>query len=73
MFFEAHMFMNVNVKKTDYKGISQMLATPGEGKRRDVRDGLSSFSLHSGILESWHPGVFYKRMYSCMTSTFLQR
>lgn len=51
MFFEAHMFMNVNVKKKDYKGLSQMLATPGEGARSGVRDGLSSFSLH--ILASW--------------------
>lgn len=43
--------MNINVKKIDYKVVSQMLATPGEGKRRGVRDGRSHFSLHN--LASW--------------------
>lgn len=61
--------MNINVKKIDYKVVSQMLASPGEGKRRGVRDGTVLTFLY--IL--WHSGVFYKRMYSCTTSTFLKR
>lgn len=43
--------MNINVKKIDYKVVSQMLATPAEGKRRGVRDGRSHFALHT--LASW--------------------
>lgn len=42
----AHTHMNVNVRKTDYKDITQTLAISGEGKGRGISDSLFHFSLY---------------------------
>lgn len=44
------MYINVNLKKPDHRGISQILATPGEGKGMDVEMACLAFPY---IL--WHP------------------
>lgn len=59
------MYINVNLKKPDHRGISQILATPGEGREGD---GLSRFSLYTLASLS-----LLKTTYLCRTYTVSKR